>query len=934
MIHLLEIIWPDVDFQEGENAVHCPFHDDDRQSAHVKLEDGAVLFHCKTCDEGFNHIQLAERYFKTDRKDAVKLINALTNSLDIDSWIQKEIDLSVNKNVLEMAEGFGIEYKTLKDLNAGTYGDGISYPVTINNRIVDIRTYTPYREPKVRSVPKAYAGYVIPEMVFQEGRIILTEGEKDMAVLRTFGLPAASVTGGAMSVPNKTPIYFQNKKVTIFYDNDKAGKEGALKVANYLLENTELNVSVKIADVSLLIDKEKADVTDYVVSELKKGTDRVQIRTNIINVLNKAKPVELMDTVISGTKKVKEKKVKLAEADKFIGDLLESRVQISASYDSSYTFPQTCSMTHTLTDDSSYTSIWKYEGHKNIEQAIKVIEEGKDLVLSNFTVGAKVPPDTDKKDIKFFNIVMSKKRIPVYKVLVSSTTEDTLGSDKTPTEHSAYVVGRSLEAGKEYRIHYKVIPNTRQNNKSLVLIYDTDDLESESNNLKMTDDVKESLDIINNLSFEELIEHTKGEINANFNDKMIKGFELAVNSVQRFNFGRFKDIKGSIDTIMITDTGFGKSVTSQAIINMYGQGARASLAGTAATPTGLIGGSKAVGTSGSFITTPGLIPRMNNKFVIMEELAKSSGTIMKDLTDIRTSGKAEITRVAGKISLPANVRLAFLTNPKAGKDGQNKSVDSYPNGIEVAQDLLGAYEDIGRFEFIITLGMRENYVEDPTWIPKKPLPHKVVRDRLKWVWTRKPDQIIYEDGVVEYIAVEKTKELNEKFESDVQIFGRKTWMKLAKISIAMAGFMGSHSEDYESIVVKKKHVDEVVKYLYDIYDNPTFKLAEYVKEERSYTVEDNGSVDVLKRLYNNYNQIITQLGLVSEIQTRELQTVSALDSQAFNQILSEMVKFRLVRNIKGKILPTVKFRKILDDIKKEPAGNFPTTVEEEALING
>lgn len=157
-------------------------------------------------------------------------------------------------------------------------------------------------------------------------------------------------------------------------------------------------------------------------------------------------------------------------------------------------------------------------------------------------------------------------------------------------------------------------------------------------------------------------------------------------------------------------------------------------------------------------------------------------------------------------------------------------------------------------------------------------------------------------------------------------------MKLAKVSIAVAGYCASHSDDYQSILVKKEHIDLAKRIFDDLYGSETFKLDKYAAAERSYINPDAGATAILSRLYKGENQIVNQLELVSDIQTTELRTVSGLTGDAFTQAISDLTMAKLIRNIRGKIIPTEKFRKTVDIVKNQ-LPLVPLTVEEEA-ING
>lgn len=65
--------------------------------------------------------------------------------------------------------------------------------------------------------------------------VVLTEGELDALALRTLGYTALSTTGGAQSFrPEWIEKYLKGKSVTILYDADKAGIEGAVRVARMI----------------------------------------------------------------------------------------------------------------------------------------------------------------------------------------------------------------------------------------------------------------------------------------------------------------------------------------------------------------------------------------------------------------------------------------------------------------------------------------------------------------------------------------------------------------------------------------------------------------------------------------------------------------------------------------------------------------------------
>ena len=365
-----------------------------------------------------------------------------------------------------------------------------------------------------------------------------------------------------------------------------------------------------------------------------------------------------------------------------------------------------------------------------------------------------------------------------------------------------------------------------------------------------------------------------------------------------FNFGFFKDIKGYLDGLIITESRVGKSTTAQELSKIYGLGAIASLAGSAATPAGLIGGSVKAG-SGTSQIRPGLIPRQHNKAIIFEELAKAKYSLMPELTDIRSSGLVRINRSTGDLTLPASVRILFLTNPKTTEEGIVRPIMAYPNGIEIVKQLVPAVEDIARFDYIYILGEGPNEI-DPLWAPKPGFSVEDLQTRIRWIWSRDASQIILTDNITKYI-VECAKQLNDEFLCSVKIFSTETWKKLARLSIAIAGYMVSTNMDFTQIVVKENHVKIAVALLRSIYDNSIFKLREFVEEERKTLTCQLSDINFIKEKLKRFPALMEYLENNNNIAKNTLYTISGVDQTIFNGVIQELSKNHLITLTKDKI---------------------------------
>jgi len=91
--------------------------------------------------------------------------------------------------------------------------------------------------------------------------LYLAEGELDTNSLITTGYNAITATTGAGKLPNDLSILLDFSNIVIVYDNDDAGKQGAVNVAN-VLSSKNRDISISILNWPDTY-KEKYDISDY-----------------------------------------------------------------------------------------------------------------------------------------------------------------------------------------------------------------------------------------------------------------------------------------------------------------------------------------------------------------------------------------------------------------------------------------------------------------------------------------------------------------------------------------------------------------------------------------------------------------------------------------------------------------------------------------------
>jgi DNA replicative helicase MCM subunit Mcm2 (Cdc46/Mcm family) len=130
-----------------------------------------------------------------------------------------------------------------------------------------------------------------------------------------------------------------------------------------------------------------------------------------------------------------------------------------------------------------------------------------------------------------------------------------------------------------------------------------------------------------------------------------------------------------------------------------------------------------------------------------------------------------------------------------------------------------------------------------------------------------------------------------------------------RIAIAIAGYLCSTDETFEQIIVTEEHVDEAIKLLLELYDNPTFKLKEYVEEEKKCNTLTQEDLDVLEEAWKTSSILLDYLFKNPQTTKVNLQMVSGVDNDRFNRIIYKLAKQNLIRIDKSFIFTTNKYTK-------------------------
>ena len=911
MGNFFEYYFSEYSFDKKETAVCCPFphhtesgveYKESIPSAHINLDKN--VFHCKVCEKGLSEVSFISEILGCNYEAASKIASLYRNEENEATWDRLEL----KPRTKEICNSLGISDEVIDELKLKTENgeEDIAFPVLMYGKVVDVRNYSPYnRANKIKSRAGSTTGMVIPYDLWINTPptkwTILCAGEKDMAVARSNGFNAITLTGGEKALP-KVLNAFKNRKVAICYDHDEAGINGAKSVAAAIMPYVaEVRVCTGFHEVCV---EHGEDITDF-FTKYKKTKEYLQ--KYIIDT-----PVFTQEEA-STVNKVTHPFVTLLKASEpqYINRVVQSNVQVVATYEKAMPVPTTIHATKlNISGDDKYNLIpqgktitWELS-ENNCGDILELMDNNFNDEQIRNNIRKILGISKIERDIK----IEKPSRKTVYQCNVTDLFEVSTKDPQT-IEFNAYSIGKRLESGKKYCVTYKLVPHPYKGQQLTMVILDATEAADSVTDFHITEEVKKSLEQFKNIEgtvhdkVNILSEMAKNFIGYDGYNQLIKAIDLSYHTALEFNFNG-KPERGTLDTLIVTESRIGKSSTAEALQKLYSLGTFVSLAGGNATIAGIIGGSNKV--NGNYQTRAGLLPMNHRGLVIFEELAKCDKDLVKALTDTRSSSAVKITRVSGDLQLPALVRMITLSNVKSSSKNI-QPIASYPNGITILVDLIGSPEDIARYDLMLIMGETGNREIDPDWRPATPFEPEAYRARIRWVWSRNADQIVLSQDIINYIF-EKSNELNKIYDSHIKIFGTEAWKKLARLAIAVAGYVVSTDETYEKIIVTKECVDEAADYLISCYDNQTFRLKEYVEHERRYNSIDEDGIKLLQDIYNQSPVTINQLAAIPKTNRMNLISATGLDNEMYNKLMNRLVQGAFVQFDGYDIVPTQRFR--------------------------
>jgi len=899
----------------GEYSVCCPFPHKDQYgneytesnaSAHINPEK--AVFHCKVCDVGMSEAVFIQKMEGISYKEALKTIQLMEREIIGGDW-QVRVDNLKNSPIMNLVDSLGLA-SVVDMLRLGFTGDGIEFPVFMYGELMDVRTYSPDSNPKVKGKAGG-TNLIVPFDLWRTDKreTILAAGEKDMAILRSLHFNAITFTGGEQSFPKLFKASFKDRHVYIMYDNDDAGRAGAKKAAHFIKEAGGFP-HIVTGHYDVCTGKGE-DMHDYIVKYGKGMGDIL----NLISTTPETSPEELEEIKNSVTPMLT---IGQAGDGQYVNKrFVRSHASILSIFSETFNVPEYVVFEKTRVDEDEDTIFSKGDtvewalDDDNIQDLLylidgKVTEAKRDKELRRL---AHIPQERNMT----MKILSS---VSVSKCVIADILKTTVDEVKV-AELLVYTINDNLNAGMKYDVQYKPVAHPLEGLKVVGIVNKVTESDAELGNFKITDEVKKSLQVFQvpegqkvNTKMQELFQRSKGFIGVEARKEVMFATDMFYHTPLEFMIGTRKE-RGYLDVMIVGDPRTMKSATAKAMKEMYELGTVTSL--KTATEGGLIGGSEKVG--GAYKTRVGLIPQCHKGAIIMEEFSGGvKNDLVSKLTEIRSSNRVRILRVNGQTDVPALVRMLSISNP-APKGKVSLALNQYPSGVQVILDLVGASEDIARYDFFLLVNEVGEYTNPLDMFELEPYAKKDYMNRIRWVWSRTAEQVSVSMEVAQYVW-QQSQKLNETYDCHIKLFGAEAWKKLLRIAIATAGMVCSTDESYENIVVANDHVDFAVNFMIALYDNDLFKLRNFVENERAYSICTDNDVANLQEIYTRHASALNELELSTDMTQKQLQLISGLENKDFAGLTSRLGAARFIQWQGEKIVPTMKFRKTMKKINR------------------
>jgi len=838
---------PEAD-SNGEVQVKSCFRHDPNPSMFLNLLDGRYNdFGSDYGGDAYNfYMHMHDASFSTAKKAVDEIVGSTSedgfkvptpiDEAEVVRWHQNLLRSEELRNYL--IEKRGLSYEVIKRRKLGF--DGARYTIPVYNQYglcVNVRRYSPTASggDKMVNYGNGYGGArLYPLDALKHDIVMLHEGEFDALKQESEGFHALTTTAGAGTWKRDWTPLFKDKIVYITYDHDKAGRDGAQKVAQQLYGTAK---AVFVITLPVAADTGE-DVTDFYMKYHKTSED-------FMGLMSGTKLWEPADPNAATPGRVHRVELATARHSKYKHKEVEFDVMVVGKDTTPYNIPATslfkCSMVGINEKMCKGCQLGRTGGELSLTIAkdpdmLELVKSSKQQQSGLIKRKVGIPQNCSFYQVEDVDSVNIEEVLlaPEIRTFSEWTTE----GGTYLLQNGFFIYGDSadakqpVDANRSYRLRGIMTPDPWQQHVTFLLT-SAEPLQDSISTFKMTPELYERLSIFQtndvaakfreiHRDFESNVTHIVGR------GDLLTGIDLTYHSVLAFYFQDVLIQKGWLDFLCIGDTRTGKSETTEKMLQHYKLGEMSVAENTSY--AGLVGGLQQTGDRRWFLTW-GKLPLNDGRLFVIDEVSGMSIDDIGRMSGIRSSGIAELTKIQTERTT-ARTRLIWLSNPRSGRH-----LSSYSYGVLAVPELIGRAEDISRFDFVISASRDEVPIESMNRkLEGEPVVEHVYTSELStqlalWAWSRSVYDVVFEpeatDAILEYAI-----RMGREYSSSIPLVeGANQRVKIARMAVAAAARVFSTDPTGEKVIVKKMHVDFVYQFLEDIYSKPSLDYKGYSDRE-------------------------------------------------------------------------------------------------------
>jgi len=398
-------------------------------------------------------------------------------------------------------------------------------------------------------------------------------------------------------------------------------------------------------------------------------------------------------------------------------------------------------------------------------------------------------------------------------------------------------------------------------------------------------------------------------------------YDLVFHSVLAFRFQGKSVEKGWLEMMVLGDTRTGKSEIAMRLIEHYKAGRLLSCEGVSF--AGIVGGNFQPD-GGKWMMKWGAVPLNDRRLVVLDEVTGlADSNVIERMSSIRSSGIAQITKIAGDLQTSARTRLIWIANPPGGTSNLRHIQDQ---GLDVLKAVVPQPEDIARFDFVcaaregeVASSLINNNDNDVSNSIGPIYTSELCETLVKWAWSLGRDDVFI-TPVAARLAIQRSEELGRQYIPDpplIQIANVR--YKIMRIACAIAARTFSVRKDGK-LWVKSEHVEDAIAFINEIYSSDAMSYRLKSRRAIKAAEQANANKGVIKGWLIQNPQILLTLQAVgnSRFRQRDFEESGHMDKQQASQVVSHLVrKHMILRRDKGELTKEPALIEVLKWIDEE-----------------